>query len=178
MRLADHLCDLFGPEEQGKRRKLDAHPEVEMALVELYRATGERRYLEQEGIDFDERLLGLKVKGTLYLDGLWQSEGYFKDVEQTIREDLRIIPPMDALNQRMADEIRNFIREKNADVNVKYISALEPYMGEFSGRYAAAAAEATEFAFGRAPAFTREGGSIGAVVTMKKYLKSPPPPQA
>ncbi len=67
----------------------------------------ERHYLEQEGIDFDERLLVVKVKGTLYLDGLWQSGGYFKDVEQTIRDDLRIIPPTDASNQRMAEEIRS-----------------------------------------------------------------------
>jgi hypothetical protein len=67
----------------------------------------ERPYLEQEGLDFDERLLALQVKGTLYLDGLWQSESYFKDVEQTIREDLRIILPTDALNQRMAGEICN-----------------------------------------------------------------------
>lgn len=66
----------------------------------------ERRYLEQEGRDFDARLLAVKVKGTLYLDGYWQSEGYFKDVEQTIREDLRIPPPTDGLNHRMAEEIR------------------------------------------------------------------------
>ena len=66
-----------------------------------------RRYVEQEGLDFDERLLGLQVSGTLYLDGLWQSERYFKDIEQTIRDDLRIIPTEDALNQRMAEEIRN-----------------------------------------------------------------------
>ena len=67
----------------------------------------ERRYLEQEGIDFDARLLAVKVKGTLHLDGYWQSEGYFKDVEEIIREDLRIIPPKDTLNQRMAEEIRS-----------------------------------------------------------------------
>jgi acetylornithine deacetylase/succinyl-diaminopimelate desuccinylase-like protein len=30
-----------------------------------------------------------------------------------------------------------------------------------------------KFAFGREPAFTREGGSIGAVVTMQKHLKTP-----
>jgi hypothetical protein len=65
----------------------------------------ERSYLEQEGMDFDGRLLGVKVQGTLYLDGLWQSEGYFKDVQQAIREDLRIVPPSDELNQRMANEI-------------------------------------------------------------------------
>jgi hypothetical protein len=66
----------------------------------------ERRYLEQEGPDFDERLLALEVKNTIYLEGNWQSEGYFKDVEQTIREDLRIIPPEDGPNERMAEEIR------------------------------------------------------------------------
>ena len=66
-----------------------------------------RRYIEQEGLDFDKRLLALKVSGTIYLDGLWQSEGYFKDVEETIREDLRIIPPVDMANQRMAAEIRD-----------------------------------------------------------------------
>jgi len=64
-------------------------------------------YLEQEGIDFDARLLERTVNGVLYLDGLWQSEGYFKDVEQTIREELQIIPPSDAVNQQMVVEIKS-----------------------------------------------------------------------
>ena len=67
----------------------------------------ERRYVEQEGPDFDERLLALKVRGTLYLDGCWQSEDYFKDVEQVIRDELRIIPPTDALNLHVSEEIRD-----------------------------------------------------------------------
>ncbi len=67
----------------------------------------ERSYLEQEKADFDERLLALKPKGTIYLDGLWQSENYFKDIEQTIREDLQIIPPTDFLNNGMAEKIYN-----------------------------------------------------------------------
>lgn len=66
-----------------------------------------RRYVVQEGLDFDVRLLSLKVSDSLYLDGLWQSEQYFKDVEQNIRDDLQIIPPSDALNLRMTEEIRN-----------------------------------------------------------------------
>lgn len=65
-----------------------------------------RPYIEQMGFDYEERLLTLKVSNNLYLDGLWQSERYFKDVEQIIREDLQIIPPTDELNQRMADKIR------------------------------------------------------------------------
>lgn len=81
----------------------------------------ERRYLEQEGQMFDERLLNLKVKGTFYLDGLWQSEGYFKDVERTIRDDLRIIPPMDEINQRLAEEILNC---KAVALHVRWFSKL------------------------------------------------------
>jgi len=69
--------------------------------------------------------------------------------------------------------IKDFVREKNPDVKVEFKAALAPYLGEFKGRYADAASEAMKFAFGRYPAFTREGGSIGAVVTMKKYLKAP-----
>ncbi len=46
----------------------------------------ERRYLAQTNRDFDERLLTLKVTRKLYLDGYWQSEDYFKDVEQIIRD--------------------------------------------------------------------------------------------
>ena len=63
------------------------------------------RYVEQEGFDFDRRLLDFKINGTVYIDGYWQSENYFKDVEQTIREDLRIIPPEDTLNQDMAKSL-------------------------------------------------------------------------
>ena len=65
-----------------------------------------RTYIEEVGDGFDARLLELETKGSVYLDGLWQNEGYFKDVEGTIRNDLQIIPPLDALNQNMADYIR------------------------------------------------------------------------
>jgi len=67
----------------------------------------ERLYLERDGMDFDERLLQVKRKGTLYLDGVWQGEGYFRDVEEVIREDLRIIPPPDESNQIMSEKIKN-----------------------------------------------------------------------
>jgi hypothetical protein len=64
-----------------------------------------RIYLEQEFMDFDYRLLSLKVNETIYLDGYWQSEFYFKDIEHIIREDLTIFPPNDNFNLKLADEI-------------------------------------------------------------------------
>lgn len=42
-RYADHIVDVFGP---GKREGYPGHPEIELALVKLYRATGERKYLD------------------------------------------------------------------------------------------------------------------------------------
>jgi acetylornithine deacetylase/succinyl-diaminopimelate desuccinylase-like protein len=83
----------------------------------------------------------------------------------------RLVP--DQKPQKIFKLVRDFVRSKNADVKIEFNGALEPYLGEFSGPFADAASEAMKFAFGRKPAFTREGGSIGAVVTMKKYLKAP-----
>ncbi|MFS0724631.1 glycoside hydrolase family 127 protein [Paenibacillus sp. 1P07SE] len=40
-RLADHYDSLFGP---GKRHWVEGHQEIELALVKLYRLTGEERY--------------------------------------------------------------------------------------------------------------------------------------
>ena len=51
-RFADHIDGVFGP---NKRYDVDGHQEVELALVKLYRATGERRYLDLSRFFLDER---------------------------------------------------------------------------------------------------------------------------
>lgn len=76
-------------------------------IIAKRRPFRERSYLEQEGIAFDSRLLDFKVNGTVYLDGYWQSELYFKDVEDVVRQDLRIMPHEDAFNHEIAQGIRN-----------------------------------------------------------------------
>ncbi|MCK4797120.1 MAG: alpha-1,2-fucosyltransferase [Spirochaetes bacterium] len=80
----------------------------------------ERSYIEQEGSGFDSRLLDLKVKSSLYLDGLWQSQNYFKDVEEIIRKDLSIIPPVDRENQSMAEYIRD---KESVALHVRWFDA-------------------------------------------------------
>jgi len=64
-----------------------------------------RNYLEQEFDDFDSRILNLQLNKDVYLDGLWQSEYYFKDIENLIREDLIITPPVDDKNLSTAKQI-------------------------------------------------------------------------
>lgn len=75
-----------------------------------------RSYLEQEGIAFDPRLLDLRFSGTVYLDGLWQSEQYFADVAGLIRSELEIVSPMDRLNKQTLAAIT----EKSSSVAVHY----------------------------------------------------------
>ena len=65
-----------------------------------------RGEVHTNGLENFWSLLKRGLNGTLYLEGYWQSEGYFKDVEAVIRADLTIAPPEDALNVAMAANIR------------------------------------------------------------------------
>lgn len=71
-RAADHLDATFGFD---KRRETCGHPLVEMALVELYRVTAERRYL-----DLASYFVEMRGHGTL-TDPTWQgwTSVYFSD---------------------------------------------------------------------------------------------------
>ncbi len=53
-RFADHIDSVFGTEE-GKIHGYDGHEEIELALVKLYKATGEEKYLNLSKYFIDER---------------------------------------------------------------------------------------------------------------------------
>ncbi len=53
-RYADYIGTVFGP-RKGQKRGYPGHEEIELALVKLYRATGEERYLALSKFFVDER---------------------------------------------------------------------------------------------------------------------------
>lgn len=53
-RYADHIATVFGP-GTSQRRGYCGHPEIELALMRLYRHTGEKRYLDLARYFVDER---------------------------------------------------------------------------------------------------------------------------
>jgi len=53
-RYADYIDSVFGP-EPGKKRGYPGHEEIELALVKLYRVTGEKRYLRLSQYFIEER---------------------------------------------------------------------------------------------------------------------------
>ncbi|OFE11757.1 glycosyl transferase [Pseudohongiella acticola] len=64
-----------------------------------------KTFFTQKSIDFDPDILSLSPRANLYLEGYWQSEKYFKDVEDIIRDDLKIVPPDDTENMAVAESI-------------------------------------------------------------------------
>ena len=69
IKIADHLVATFG---EDKRHDVDGHPVIEMALVELYRETGNREYLELA------RYL-VEARGTGLIAGYGMRPAYFSD---------------------------------------------------------------------------------------------------
>ena len=63
-------------------------------------------YIHERGMASDARLLARRVRGPVYVNGLWQSEHYFCDIEATLRCDLRFHEPTDRANLDMAARIR------------------------------------------------------------------------
>ena len=84
---------------------------------------------------------------------------------------MRLVPKQKP--QKVFGLLKRAVAKLNRDVQVLDEAGLEPYIGPWTGPSADAAREAVRFGFGKTPAFIREGGSIGAVVTMQKYLKAP-----
>lgn len=62
-------------------------------------------YIKEENLDYNEEFTNINFKKFIYLDGYWQSESYFKDIENIIRKDLKIHPPQDLMNQNISNEI-------------------------------------------------------------------------
>jgi acetylornithine deacetylase/succinyl-diaminopimelate desuccinylase-like protein len=83
----------------------------------------------------------------------------------------RLVPNMNP--KKIVKLITDFVKSKNPDVKVSAEHELPAYQGRTTGPYADAIRGAIKFAFGKEPVFVREGGSIGAVLSMEKVLKTP-----
>lgn len=83
---ADHICDVLGPAEEGKQPGTDGHPEIELALVELARDTGDQRYLDQA-----RYLLDVRGQGLVGGDEYHQDHKPFREFEAMVGHAVRIL---------------------------------------------------------------------------------------
>jgi acetylornithine deacetylase/succinyl-diaminopimelate desuccinylase-like protein len=84
---------------------------------------------------------------------------------------VRLVPNMKG--EKVVRLVREFVKRRNPDVRVEAGPAAGAYKGVTTGPFVDAAKRAVKFAFGKEPVFVREGGTIGAVLSMEQILKRP-----
>lgn len=83
----------------------------------------------------------------------------------------RLVPRQDP--KKIQKLVREFVKRRNPDVKIEIENQMWPYKAPTTGPLADAVRDAMKFSFGKEPVFVREGGSIGAVISMEKVLESP-----
>jgi acetylornithine deacetylase/succinyl-diaminopimelate desuccinylase-like protein len=157
-------------------RKVGAAERRELARSGLSRAKfGKAHGLSSLRVADDRRLAeAIMVAPTFEVHGIvggYSGPGVKTIVPHAAEAKLscRLVP--DQRPREIFRRVQRFIAAKCPDAKVIFEAALEPYIADTRGPFLQAAVRATQETFGKRPALTREGGSIGAVVTMAKLLR-------
>ncbi len=89
----------------------------------------------------------------------------------TAKLSTRLVPNQDP--EAIFRLIKTFTTDRHPDIQVKLEAGAGPYLGDVDGPYMQAARAAMRASFGVEPALVREGGSIGAVLSLQRHLKVP-----
>src|SRR3989344_317166 len=74
-------------------------------LIDKLKPYYKRSVIKYKGYDFDPNIL--KLSGNFYLDGYWQSEKYFQDIENIIRKEVAIKNPIENKYADLISQIKN-----------------------------------------------------------------------
>ena len=74
-------------------------------LVDKLKPYCKRSVIKYKGYDFDPNIL--KLSGNFYLDGYWQSEKYFQDIENIIRKEVALKNPIENKYADLISQIKN-----------------------------------------------------------------------
>lgn len=88
-----------------------------------------------------------------------------------LKASVRLVPNMKG--DKVVKLVKKFVKKRNPDVRVEGGSSAAPYKGLTSGPWVEAAKRSVKFAFEKDPVFVREGGTIGAVLSIEQILKCP-----
>lgn len=88
-----------------------------------------------------------------------------------LKVSMRLVPSQTP--EKVFALFKKYVAKLNPDVKVEREGMLHPFRGSFDGPYVECVKRAVKAGFGIEPAFIREGGSIGAVVTMQKAWRVP-----
>lgn len=127
----------------------------------------------EDPVDVMKRIWAMPTMEVHGLVGGYAGPGIKTIIPQraAVKMSCRIVPKQDP--KKIARLIRDFVKKHNPDVKMVEEASMQPYKAPTTGPLADAVRSAMKFAFGREPVFVREGGSIGAVISMERYLRCP-----
>ncbi len=121
-------------------------------------------WVREQNFRFDARVLDLGADA--FLDGYWQSEKYFLDIEPILREDFRFGKPANELNRALADRIvscasvslhvRRTDYVTNPQAKARHGTCTPEYYANSVARIAQMVAAPHFFVFSDDPAWARE----------------------
>jgi hypothetical protein len=74
-------------------------------LEKLFHNSQDYRYYKEKTFNYDPGVF--KLKGNVYLDGYWQTEKYFEDIEEIIKNDFTVKTEPDEKNRELLNQIKN-----------------------------------------------------------------------
>lgn len=96
-------AEVAAPEEIARVQCRDSLASLCKWLPALIQPYYRRPIVKERSFSFDKNIFN--VDDDVYLDGYWQSESYFKEIEAIIRRELTVGTAPDAENRRVAEAI-------------------------------------------------------------------------
>lgn len=127
----------------------------------------------QDPTEIMRRIWGAPTFEIHGLSGGYQGQGIKTVVpgHGELKISMRLVPNQGP--EKVFTLLKRHVASINPHVKVEREGMLHPFNGSFAGPYVDCVRQAVKSGFGKEPAFVREGGSIGAVVTMQKAWKVP-----
>ena len=142
-------------------------------VMRFKKAYGFRSLRVQNPADVMRRIWASPTFEIHGLSGGYQGQGIKTVVpgHAELKVSMRLVP--NQVPERIFAQLKKHVAKVNPSVKVEREGMLHPFRGNFTGPYVECVKRAIRAGFGRDPAFVREGGSIGAVVTMQNAWKVP-----
>jgi acetylornithine deacetylase/succinyl-diaminopimelate desuccinylase-like protein len=159
--------------ERPSRRELRDFAAAGFSVKAFMQDHGFRSIRSKDPIDVMKRLWALPTFEVHGLVGGYTGPGIKTIVppRAELKASVRLVPGMKG--EKVVRQIKAFVKRRNPDVRVEGGSHAAPYKATIEGPYVDAARHALRLAFGREAVFVREGGTIGAVLSMEQILKCP-----
>jgi len=105
---AFNIAENFASEEEIRKLKNSKESALSLIKKKIGFKTSSlkgKRFIAEKHFHFDPEILSLG--NSVYLEGYWQSEKYFADIEDVIRKDFTVKIPPSEENQKMTEKIQS-----------------------------------------------------------------------